>query len=146
MYGQVVGVTNMKLVNRYSDVQVEGLCFAIPSTTAKAVTDQLLATGSYVRPGIGITVGALFYEDAEQYGLPEGLYISAVSRGSDAEAKGVKAGDILTHVNGQPVRETDDVLAIRDAMRVGDTMTLTVFRDGETMEIDVELFDLSTLY
>ena len=146
MYGQVVGVTNMKLVNRYSDVQVEGLCFAIPSATAKAVTDQLLATGSYVRPGIGITVGALSYEDAEHYGLPEGLYISAVSRGSDAAAKGVKAGDILTQVNGQPVRETDDVLAIRDSMHVGDIMTLTVFRDGETMEIDVELFDLSTLY
>ncbi len=146
MYGQVVGVTNMKLVNRYSDVQVEGLCFAIPSATAKAVTDQLLATGSYVRPGIGITVGALSYEDAEHYGLPEGLYISAVSRGSDAAAKGVKAVDILTQVNGQPVRETDDVLAIRDSMHVGDIMTLTVFRDGETMEIDVELFDLSTLY
>ncbi len=146
MYGQVVGVTNMKLVNRYSDVQVEGLCFAIPSTTAKTVTDQLLATGSYVRPGIGITVGALSYEDAERNGLPEGLYISAVSRGSDAAAKGVKAGDILTHVNGLPVRETDDVLTIRDSMRVGDIMTLTVFRDGETMEIDVELFDLSTLY
>ena len=146
MYGQVVGVTNMKLVNPYSDVQVEGLCFAVPSATVKTVTDQLLSSGSYVRPGIGITVGAISAEDAEHYGLPGGLYISAVSAGSDAQAKGIKAGDILTHVNGQPVRESDDVLAIRDTLQVGDHITLTVFRDGETRDFEVELYDLSTLY
>ena len=146
MYGQVVGVTNMKLVNPYSDVQVEGLCFAVPSATVKTVTDHLLSSGSYVRPGIGITVGAITAEDAEHYGLPGGLYISAVSAGSDAQAKGVKAGDILTHVNGQPVRETDDVLAIRDTLQVGDRITLTVFRDGETRDYEIELYDLSQLY
>lgn len=146
MYGQVVGVTNMKLVNPYSDVQVEGLCFAIPSATAKAVTDQLIADGHYTRPGIGITVGAISAEDAAQYDLPGGLYVSAVSKGSDAAAKGVQSGDIVTHANGQPVRETDDLLAIRDTLRVGDTLTLTIFRDGETFDVEVELYDLSTLY
>ena len=146
MYGQVVGITNMKLVNPYSDVTVEGLCFAIPSAVAKNVTDQLFSDGTYVRPGIGITVGTISAEDAEHYGLPGGLYVSAVAAGSDAQAKGVKAGDILTHVNGTPVRSTDDVLAIRDTLQVGDSMTLTLFRDGETLEIEVELYDLSKLY
>ena len=146
MYGQVVGITNMKMVNTYSDVTVEGIGFAIPSATAKAVTDQLIAGGSYVRPGLGITVGAIDRADAAHYDLPDGLYISAVSPQSDAAAKGVQVGDILTHVNGVPVRKTDEVLAIRDTLQVGDSMTLTIYRDGETMEIEIELFDLGKLY
>lgn len=146
LYGQVIGVTNMKMSNPSSDVAVEGLGFAIPSATIKAVTDQLIATGRYVRPGIGITVGAIVAEDAEHYDLPNGLYISSVSPTSDAAAKGVKAGDILTHVNGIPVRKTDDVIAIRDAMLIGEEMTLTIFRDGETFDVAIELYDLSELY
>ena len=146
MYGQVVGITNMKMVNPYSDVTVEGLGFAIPSVTVKAVADQLLANGAYVRPGIGITVGAIDRDSAEHYDLPDGLYISAVSDTSDAAAKGVKPGDILTHVNGIPVRRTDDVLAIRDAMQVGDTLTLTLYRDGETFDVEIELFVLGNIY
>ena len=146
MYGQVVGITNMKMSNPVSDVSVEGLGFAIPSATVKAVTDQLIAGGKYVRPGIGITVGAILAEDAEHYDLPNGLYISSVSETSDAAAKGVKAGDILTHVNGIPVRKTDDVMAIRDTMHIGETMRLTIFRDGETFDVEIELYDLSKLY
>ena len=146
MYGQVVGITNMKMVNTYSEVTVEGIGFAIPSVTAKAVSDQLIATGSYVRPGIGITVGPIDSADAEHYGLPSGLYITSVSESSDAAAKGVKAGDILTHVNGIPVRKTDDVISIRDSMQIGDIMTLTIYRNGETLEFQIELFDLGKLY
>lgn len=146
MYGQVIGVTNLKMANPYSDVSVEGLGFAIPSVTVKVVTDQLIASGVYVRPGIGITVGAIASEDAEHYDLPYGLYISSVSPTSDAAAKGVLEGDILTHVNGIEVRKTEDVLAIRDAMQIGDTMTLTIYRNGETFDIEIELFDLSKLY
>jgi serine protease Do len=146
MYGQVVGITNMKMVNTYSEVTVEGIGFAIPSATAKAVSDQLIAGGTYVRPGIGITVGTISREDAEYYDLPDGLYISAVSEQSDAAAKGVRPGDILTHVNGVAVRKTDDVLAIRDAMQIGETMTLTIYRDGETFDVEIELYDLSALY
>lgn len=145
MYGQVVGVTNMKIVNRYSDVPAEGLCFAVPSATARTVTDQLLSDGRYVRPGIGITVGAVLVEDAEHYDLPGGLYVTAVAAGSGAAGK-VQVGDIITHANGTPVRETDDLLAIRDSLRVGDTLTLTVIRDGKTLDVEIELLDWSTLY
>lgn len=146
MYGQVVGVTNMKIVNPYDEVQVEGLCFAIPSATAKTVTDQLLDTGYYVRPGIGITVGEMTAEDAASYDIPHGLYITAVSAGSDAAAQGVRVGDILTHIDGQPVRRTGDVLAVRDKLRVGDQITLTLYRDGETLEKTVTLVDFNKLY
>ena len=146
MYGQVVGITNMKMSAAYSDVSIEGIGFAIPTTTVKTVTDQLIAQGKYVRPGLGITVGAIPADAAEHYGLPQGLYISAISDGSDAQEKGVQVGDILTHVNGIPVRKTTDVLTIRDAMAVKEKMTLTLYRDGETFDVVIELRELGMLY
>lgn len=147
LYGQVVGITNMKMSAGGSDVAVEGLGFAIPSVTVKAVADQLLANGEVTgRPGIGVTVGAITDALRERYDLPEGLYVSAVSEGSDAEARGVRVGDVLTAVDGQPVRSTDDVLAIRDTHAVGDKMSLTLWRDGESFTVEVELYDLNRLY
>ena len=148
MYGQVVGITNMKMVNRYSDVTIEGIGFAIPSATVKAVADQLLAGGEISgRPGLGITVGQIPESALEEYEfLPKGLYITQVSEGSDAKAKGVQPGDILTHVNGTPVSATTDVLAIRDACAVGDTLTLTLWRDGEIFDVEIVLLELSKLY
>ena len=146
MYGQVVGITNMKMSAVYSDVTIEGIGFSIPTTTVKTVTDQLIQTGKYVRPGLGITVGAIPAEAASHYELPEGLYISAVSDGSSAQEEGVQVGDILTHVNGIPVRKSDDVLEIRDAMSVGDKMTLTLVRGGKTFDVVIELRELRKLY
>ena len=141
MYGQVIGITNMKMVNT-SDVTIEGIGFAIPSTTVKEIADQLIAKGKILgRPGIGITVGAVPEAAAEHYGLVSGLYITAVVEGCDAEKQGIKPGDILTHINGQPVATTDDVLVIRDQHRPGDKLTFTIFRDGKSFDVEVELYD-----
>ena len=147
MYGQVVGITNMKMVNHYSDIIIEGIGFAIPSATIKTVTDELITRGKVTgRPGLGITVGPIPAGAAERYGLPEGLYITAVSEGSDAKAQGIRPGDILTHVNGHAVSSTGDVLAERDSSFVGDAMTLTIWRDGRSFDVEIVLRELSTLY
>lgn len=145
-YGQVIGITNMKMGNAYSSVPVEGIGFAIPSSVVKTVTDQLLATGAFARPGIGITVGPIPEDVASHYQIPSGLYISSVSKGSDAEKNGIVPGDILTHVNGIPVSQTDDVLAIRDQHTIGDSLCLTVYRDGHVFDVNITLYDLNDLY
>ena len=145
MYGQVIGITNMKMVNS-SDVTIEGIGFAIPSNTVKEMADQLMAKGKVTgRPGIGITCGMVPEAAAQHYGLVCGLYIISVVPESDAAAKGVQAGDILTHINGQAVYTTDDVLAIRDGYGVGDVLTFTIFRNGESFNVDVELYDQNDL-
>jgi len=146
-FGQVIGVTNMKMGSYYSSVAVEGLGFAIPTVTVKSVVDQLVANGKVTgRPGIGITVGLIPDSAKTLYGYPDGLYISSVSKGSGAAGAGVRVGDILTEVNGRPVTTTQDVLDIRDTCAVGDEMTFKLWRDGKTLEITFTLDDLSDLY
>lgn len=145
MYGQVVGITNMKMMSYFSSI--EGIGFAIPSSTVKAVVDQLAENGEVRgRPSIGITVGAIPQEAVENYELPEGLYISAVAENSDAAAQGIREGDILTAIDGQSVSSTEEVAAIRDTRSVGDSLRFTIWREGETFEVDVRLMDTNDVY
>lgn len=147
MYGQVVGITNMKMVASFAQATIEGIGFAIPTSEVQELVNQLIADGKVSgRPGIGITVGAMPGEAAQFYDLPYGLYITDVVPGSDAYAKGIMPGDILTAVNGIPVRNTQDVGVIRDGFGVGECITLTVFRDGKTFDVEVELMDVNELY
>lgn len=147
LYGQVVGITNMKMVNNYSDVTVEGIGFAIPTATVKSVVDQLLANGKVVgRPGLGITVMAVSEAVSQRYSIPTGLYVSLVTPGSDAEAQGVKADDVITHANGRPIATTQDLLDIRDRLSVGDSLSLTLWREGETLQVTIRVMDQNDLY
>lgn len=145
MYGQVVGVTNMKMMSSYSSI--EGIGFAIPSSTVRSVVDSLIKYGEVRgRTAVGITVGAIPTNAAEHYELPEGLYVSSVSDGSDAKAKGIREGDIVTAVNGKPARSTEDIMTAKSGLIVGDSITFTVWRDGESFEVEVELVDYNDIY
>ncbi len=145
MYGQIIGITNMKMISYYSNI--EGIGFAIPSRNIKAIVDELLEQG-YVsgRPALGITVGAMPAGIAEEYDIPSGLYISGVEEESDAYAQGVRIGDVLTHVNGEAVTTTADVAAIKDNFKVGDKLTLTIYRDGKTFDVDVALHEKGEIF
>lgn len=145
MYGQVVGVTNMKMMSSYSSI--EGIGFAIPSSTVKSVVNALVAEGEVRgRPSVGITIGGIPDNASEHYNIPGGVYVSDVTRGSDAEAKGIQVGDIITAVNGQPVSTVDEVGAIKNQLNVGDSMTFTIWREGETFDVDVVLMDTNDIY
>ena len=145
MYGRVVGITNMKMMSSYSSI--EGIGFAIPTSGIKTVSDQLLSGGSVSgRPSIGITVAGIDETVAKHYSIPQGLYISDVVSGSDAQKQGLKKGDILTAVNGKTVTTTDEVNDIKNAMSVGDTIKLTVWRDGKTLDFSVKLVESADVY
>ena len=120
---------------------------AIPSSTICKVVNALIADGDVRgRPAIGITVGAIPQNAREQYSLPDGLYISSVSEGSDAEEKGIRSGDVLTAVNGNPVSNTSQVSVEKDKLQVGDVMVLTIWRDGESFDVEVTLVDTNDIY
>ena len=148
MYGQVVGVTNMKMASSIT-TSIEGIGFAIPTRNALPIANALIDNGEVRgRTSIGITVGAVPEQAVEQYNIPFGLYVTDVTAGTDAEAKGVLPGDIVTHVNGTEVRTTDDILAAKEGLLVGDSMTFTVFREstGETFDVEIVLMDTLDVY
>ena len=144
MYGQVIGITNMKAVSTNG---VEGIGFAIPTASVHTVVDALIAEGRVSgRPSIGITIAPVSSSALDYYDLPDGLYIESVAKGSDAEKQGVQSGDILVAVNGESVAKTYDVNAIKDGLQVGDSMTLTLYRDGKTFDVTVTLVDTNDIY
>ena len=149
MYGQVIGITNMKMMSSYSSI--EGIGFAIPSATVVRIINVILKEGAVVgRTSIGITVGVIPDEAREKWPdkMPEegGLYISAVAEGSDALAKGIRPGDILLEVDGKVVHETAELSAMKDALSVGDTMHFKLLREGEIVELDIALVDTNDVY
>ena len=85
-------------------------------------------------------------EDIENMsGEMEGL-IEAVSEDSDAFKKGIKPGDVLMEVNGEKVETTEEVNAIKEQFNVGDTLEFLIWRDGQAMVFEVELYDTNNVY
>ncbi|MCX7714786.1 MAG: trypsin-like peptidase domain-containing protein [Clostridia bacterium] len=125
-YGEVIGINTIKL----SSTGVEGIGFAIAISEAKPIIDQLMQNG-YVsgRPLVGISVSETNY----------GLSIMAVSSGSGAEKAGLKVGDLITKVDGTFVKTATELNKIRDKKSPGDTLTFTIIRNGEMMDVKVVL-------
>ena len=145
MYGQVVGITNMKMSSAYSSI--EGMGFAIPSSTVKSVVNALVKDGEVRgRPSLGIVIGGIPQEAKEHYDLPDGLYVSEVREHSDAYHQGMRAGDVVTKVNFEPAESAEQINAIKNTLEVGDIMIFEVWRDGEILEFEVMLMDTNDVY
>ncbi|MCH5184858.1 MAG: trypsin-like peptidase domain-containing protein [Oscillospiraceae bacterium] len=125
-YGEVIGINTVKL----STSGVEGLGFAIAISEAKPIIDNLKSNG-YVsgRPLVGISVSNTNY----------GLSVAEVAKGGAAEKAGIKVGDLIIKADGTAVKNRDVLNEMRDAKKPGDTMVLTVMRDGELIDITVVL-------
>jgi serine protease Do len=138
--GQVVGITNLKMMSDYETI--EGLGFAIPTVWAKEVVDVLLSDGAITgRPTLGITGLTIPTGQEETYGRDSGVYVNSVTANGPAAQAGVQPGDVITQANGQSVATIQDLTDVRDEVGVGGTLTLTVWRDGETLELTLTLVD-----
>ena len=137
-YGQVIGINTMKISAFTNQAGVEGLGFAIPSATVKDVVDQLIRQG-YVsgRPTLGIEGESLSLFYQHYYRLPEGLYITNVLSGTDADAKGIERGDILLSVNDTRITTSQELSAALYNCKVGQTVTVIVYRGGYQYELQL---------
>ncbi len=139
-YGQVIGINTMKIGAFTDSAGVEGIGFAIPSTTVKDVVDQLIAQG-YVsgRPTLGIEGEPVstFYQ--HYYRLPAGLLITSVDPDSDAHAKGIEDGDMLLSINNQRVTTIDELKAILFDCEVGQSVEAIIYRAGENYRVILTL-------
>ena len=139
-YGQVVGINVMKIGTFTNAAGVEGLGFAIPSSTVKEVVEQLLSQG-YVsgRPTLGIHGELLstFYQ--HYYQLPAGLYVSSVDDGSPADRAGIGPGDILLYVDETPITTMDSLINTLSGYQIGDNVNTIVYRGGQQYNISMNL-------
>ena len=142
MHGHVVGIVNMKRVS--TSTSVEGIGFALPTAAIVDYVNELIRTGTISgRPSIGILVMAVPDEVRAYYELPAGLYILQVYEKTDAKAQGLEAGDIITKANGADVRTTEDLANIKADLETGDTIALTLWRDGAVRTREIRLIELS---
>lgn len=142
--GQVIGVNTAVSEN------AQGLGFAIPIDVARPIMDQAVAGEELVRPWIGVYYMALTPALAEDAGVDveDGALIgtndgsAAVFPGSPAEAAGLQAGDVIVAIDGNQITADGDLSMLILPYRAGDTITLSVLRDGTTREVDVTLGEL----
>lgn len=134
--GQVVGINSSKIV----DTSYEGLGFAIPIDTALPIINDLRENG-YVknRAVLGVTGQFIDSMSAQYYGMSKGFYVSKVSNDS-AKKAGLTRGDIITKVDGTELTSANSLTSLLLQKSAGDTVTLTVDRDGKEVTIkDVSL-------
>jgi serine protease Do len=140
--GEAVGI-NTAIVGASSNV---GIGLAIPANMAKSIYRQLVEKGKVVRGFMGVSIQDLTSGLAKSFGLPndaKGALIAQVEKGSPADKAGLKQGDIVTALNGQPVTRANDLQYAIAMQKPGDTAKLTILRDKKEMNIDVVLAERS---
>ena len=133
--GEVIGVNTLKL----SGTGIEGIGFAIPISSTTSVVNQLIEYQTVKRPYIGILGSSVDNQTAQRYNLPEGIYVESVEENSPAQKAGIVQSDIITKINGQEVKSVNELNQIKNTCNIGDTVTLTVYRNNATQDIQVTL-------
>lgn len=139
--GEVIGVNTLVVRSSGSGSVAEGLGFAIPINTARAVADQIIQKGYVARPYLGIRWQAVTPDIAGMYNLPVkwGVYISEVATGSPAAAADFKQGDIITAIGSVTLDETHSYANALFTYKPGDKVTITFMRDSKSMAVEVTL-------
>ena len=136
LYGEVIGITNAKYSGSGSGASIDNIGFAIPINHVRGIVESIIENGYVAKPYIGVAVSDVS-EETVSYGLPAGAAVRAVSEDSPAEKAGLQVNDIITAVNGKEISGRTGLSEAVSAASVGDTLTLTVYRQGNTISVDV---------
>jgi len=140
--GEVVGI-NSQIYSRSGGYQ--GVSFAIPIDVAVQVKDQIVATGKATHARLGVAVQEVNQAFADSFKLdkPEGALVSNIEMGGPGDKAGLKAGDVIRKVDGQPIVSSGDLPAVIGQQAPGKKVTLEVWRQGERQELSAKLGDAS---
>ena len=138
MHGEVIGITNAKYSSSSSSstASVDNIGFAIPMNHVYNIVKSIIENGYIEKPYIGVGVLTVSSE-TQKYGLPAGAAVQTITKDSPAEAAGLQVNDIITKANETEITTQNDLVKLVRASNPGDELTLTVYRQGETLTITV---------
>ncbi|HEY8510129.1 MAG TPA: PDZ domain-containing protein, partial [Steroidobacteraceae bacterium] len=139
--GEVVGINSM-IFSRTGGYM--GISFAVPIDVAMEVRDQLIKTGRVIRGRIGVAVQNVDAGLARSFGLdrPRGALVSSVEADGPAARAGLKPGDVILAVNGEPVEQSAQVSRLISRQKPGSQVTLTIWRGKKEQQVKVGIAEL----
>jgi len=140
--GEVVGI-NSQIYSQTGGYQ--GLSFAIPIDVANRIKEQLVATGSVKHAKLGVTVQEVNQSFADNFKLtsPEGALVANVEKGGPADKAGLKTGDVIRKLDGEPIVGSGDLPAMLSLAKPGQQVVMDVWRDGKIVRLGARLGDAS---
>ena len=139
MYGEVVGITNAKYSGSSgSGASIDNIGFAIPMDDVYNIITSIIEKGYIEKPYIGVSVISVS-DETQKYGLPQGAAVQSLTDDGPAKAAGLQVNDIITKVNDTEITSSNDLVKTISACKPGDRITLTLYRQGQTMEISLEV-------
>lgn len=144
--GEVIGITSLKLSSGSStSASIEGMGFAIPIETALDYAEKLERGETIERPQLGISMRNLsdamyyHYQELRNIDIDAGVYVEEVTSGSPAADAGIRVGDIIISADGEDVDNLAYLRYLLYTHDVGDTMELTIYRNGDEVNLTVTL-------
>lgn len=143
--GHVIGINSRKSSGSTSSgTSIEGIGFAIPINDVVATVEELIQNGKISRPGLGISGQEISQSMASYYNLVPGILVATVSEGSAADLAGIKQQDIITAIDGKEISSQSELRAALYSHKIGDTISLSIYRSGESMSVNVTLEELQS--
>jgi serine protease Do len=141
--GEIVGINVAYLPPQQTGA--ENIGFAIPSDTATSVADQLIDNGRATHPYLGISLADLTPDIAQQFGVAvdSGALVTEVASGGPAEQAGIRQKDVITALGSTKIKSTGDLIVSLRGYKPGDSVTLTINRNGKQSNVDLTLGDSS---
>jgi len=139
--GEVIGINTLIVRTSASGAVTEGLGFAIPINTARAIAEQIMQKGYIARPNMGLSSQLVNPEIAAAYNLSAkwGVYVTAIARGGPADLAGIQPGDIITSINGISLDATHSYINTLFLNKPGDEVSVEVVRDTQVLRLMVTL-------
>ena len=139
LYGEVVGIVSAKY-STYSSTTVEGLGFAIPISDVRSIITDIMENGAVTdKAYMAITAGTMNEQMAAQFNIDvtEGVFVYSGVEGGAGDKAGLRLGDVITKMNDKTLTSRQDLSAAMKGYRAGDTVTLTVYRGGQYIEVEL---------
>ncbi|HTU66624.1 MAG TPA: DegQ family serine endoprotease [Steroidobacteraceae bacterium] len=139
--GELVGINSAILSRSGGNI---GIGFAIPVNMARSIMDQLLKYGSVKRGLLGVNIYSLTPDMAKSLNLTntQGVLVSQVTEASAAEKAGIKPGDVITSINGQPIKSNSELRNAIGLSRVGDKLDVALIRDRKPLHVTAVINDV----